>query len=118
MLLAAFRRFAVLLIGVGAGTVVLSVAVGALVGYSVGRSIAIGLYIVGSLFLLFGFFIGNRGPFRTRGDEPFGFFAPRSIRGATLEERHESINSSALLVAIGLVMIVLGLAVDPAHRLV
>lgn len=116
MLLTALRRFAVLLCGVGAGTVVLSLAVGTLAGFSVGRSIAIGFYIVGSFFLLFGFFMGNRGPFRTNG-EPFGFFAPRTIRGATLEERHESINSSALLVSIGLILIVLGLAVDPAHKL-
>ena len=116
LLLAAFRRFAVLLGGVGSATVVLSLAFGALAGYSLGRSIAIGLYIVGSLLLLFGFFIGNRGPFRPRG-ESFGFFAPRAVRGSTAEERHEAINSSAVFVSLGLVLIVLGLVSDPAHKL-
>ena len=116
MLVGALRRFAVLLGGIGAATVVVSMGLGALAGLSAGRSIAVGLYIVGSLLLLFGFFLGNRGPFRARG-ESFGFFAPRSIRGSTLEERQEAINSSALLVSIGLILIVLGLAADPAHSL-
>jgi hypothetical protein len=116
MLVGALRRFAVLLGGIGITTVILSIGVGALAGLSVGRSIAIGLYIVGSLLLLCGFFIGNRGPFRTRG-ESFGFFGPRSVRGSTLEERQEAINSSALFVSIGLILIVLGLASDPAHKL-
>jgi hypothetical protein len=116
MLVEALRRFALLLAGVGATTVVLSLGLGAAAGYSLTRSIAIGLYIVGSLLLLFGFFVGNRGPFRPRG-ESFGFFAPRSVRGSTVEERHEAINSSAVFVTLGLVLIVLGVASDPAHKL-
>ena len=119
----ALRQFGVMLGGIAVGTVLVSVAIGPLTGASVGRSIAVGLYIVGSLLLLFGFFIGNRGPWRTREDPEtgsgtgFGFFGPRAVRGSTADERHEAINSSALFVAMGLVLILLGVLSDPAHSL-
>ncbi len=119
MILAALRRFTVMLGGVGATTVVVSLALGTLLGFSVGRSIAVGLYIVGSLLLVGGFFIGNRGPLRTRGGDSgsFGPFVQKSVRTATVDERHEAINSSALLVSLGLVLVLLGMASDPAHSL-
>lgn len=50
-------------------------------------------------------------------DAGFGFFGPRELRGSTAEERHEAINSSALFVAIGLALILLGVLSDPAHSL-
>lgn len=104
--------------GVGAVTVVVSLGIGALAGFSLARSIAIGLYLVGSLLLIGGFFMGNRGPLRSTNDESsFGLFGARGLRTASVDERHEAINSSALLVTLGLVLVVLGLASDPAHTL-
>src|SRR5437660_11504288 len=116
MLAIALRRFAVMLGGIGVATIAVSLVIGPVAGLSVSRSIAVGLYIVGALLMLFGFFVGNRGPLRTKGESP-GFFGPRAVRGATVEERHEAINSSALLVSIGLILILLGALSDPAHRL-
>jgi hypothetical protein len=114
MLIAALRRFAVMLGGIGAATVAVSLAFGTLAGLSAGRSIAIGLYLVGSLLMVGGFFLGNRGPLRPRGESE-GLFGPRPVRGATTDEREEAINSSALFVSLGFVLVLLGLASDPAH---
>ena len=119
MLLAAARRFGIMLGGIGAATAVVSLAIGALAGFSLARSIAVGLYIVGSLLLIGGFFMGNRGPLRSTSSDAasFGMFSPRGLRTATVDERHEALNSSALLVTLGLVLVLLGLASDPAHSL-
>src|ERR671930_2088955 len=122
MLLAALRRLALLIVGVGVGMLVVSVLLGLLFGASVPRSIALGYYLVGCFLLLAGFFFGNRGPVRPRGDADSGggiLFRPggRRIRWATREEQGEAINYSALYVVLGLVLIVLGLAADNQHSL-
>jgi hypothetical protein len=117
MILGAFRRFALLYGGIGAFTVVLSLAFGALAGAPISRSIAIGLYLVGSLILIFGFFVGNRGPFRHADGDAGCAIIPRGIRRATLQERTEAINVSALFVVLGLGLILLGVASDSSHRL-
>lgn len=117
MILGAFRRFALMYGSVGGFTVILSLSCGALAGAPLGRSIAIGLYLVGSLILIFGFFVGNRGPFRhDHGDDGYSFI-PRGIRRATLQERSEAVNISALFVVLGLGLILLGVLSDSSHRL-
>ena len=112
----------VLIGAVGGGTVVVSIVFGLLLGASLQRSIAVGFYLVGCVLLLAGFFFGNRGPVRPRGDEDTGgglLFLPtaRRLRWATREEHEESINSSALYVVLGFVLIVLGIAADNRHAL-
>ena len=106
MWIPALRRFALLVVAVGGGTVVVSILLGLLLGASLPRSIALGYYLVGSFLLLAGFFFGNRGPVRPRGDADHGdfFMRPRGrrVRWATREEHEEAINSSALFVALGL----------------
>src|SRR3954452_4611696 len=107
------RRFAVLVGVVGVGTLVVSIAFGLLLGASVPRSIALGYYLVGSFLLLAGFFFGNRGPVRPRGDDDHGggiILRGRRVRWATRDEQAEAINYSALYVVLGLVLIFLGLA--------
>src|SRR6266566_1874953 len=114
MWIPALRRFALLVVAVGGGTVVVSIVLGLLLGASLPRSIALGYYLVGSFF-------GNRGPVRPRGDADHGdsFMRPRGrrVRWATREEHEEAINSSALFVVLGLLLIFLGLVSDNRHAL-
>jgi hypothetical protein len=121
MLVPALRRFAILLIAIGVGTVVVSILAGLLLGASLPRSIALGYYVVGCFLLLAGFFFGNRGPVRPKGDVDTGgmFMRPaaRRLRWATRDEQEESINSSAVFVLLGVVLIVLGAASDNRHAL-
>jgi hypothetical protein len=119
VLLAAARRFVVLVAGATALTVVLSLPVGLLLGSSVNRSVSLGLYLVGCFLLVGGFFYGNRGPVRLRNEEALvGLRRHRRITPANLEEQVESINSSALLVLTGLVLLALAIGIDSRHELV
>lgn len=117
MLLAAARRFVLLFAGAALGTIVVSLLIGVLAGHP-GRSMSLGLYIVGSVLLIGSFLLGNRGPFRAVfGDERrLGLFAPRGLRRASSDDRSQSIRSSVFLFAIGFGLIVLGTLLDPAHK--
>ena len=111
MLRAAARRFAFLLGAVTVGTAVLSALGGLVSGTSLDRAISVGFYLVGSFMLIAGFFIGNRGPVRPKGTGPM-LFGSRMMRWATPLEREDSLNESALFVAVGFVLILVGVAVD------
>jgi hypothetical protein len=111
MLRAAGRRFLVLLAGVAGATAALSLLAGLLGGASLNRALTVGFYLVGSFLLIAGFFIGNRGPVRPKGTGPM-LFGSRIMRWATPLEREETINESALFVALGFVLIVIGVLVD------
>ena len=76
MLLNAARRFAVILVATSVGTAAASLAIGLLIGSSVSRSLSVGFYIVGAFLLIFGFFVGNRGPVRVKGDPGFDVLVP------------------------------------------
>src|SRR6476660_820354 len=81
----AARRFIVLLVGAVLGTAILALLIGLLLGSSVSRSVSVGVYVVGAFLLSFGFFVGNRGPVRVKGDPGFGmfgFFRDRQLRWA------------------------------------
>lgn len=118
MLLAAARRFFLLLAGVAVVTVGVSLVLGAATGASVDRAVSLGLSLVGSFLLVAGFFVGNRGPVRLKESTAASFFGSRIVRLATHEEREETINSSALLVVLGIVFVVIGVVVDSRYRLV
>ena len=120
MLLAALRRFVVALAIATAATTAGASLFGALAGVSLPRAITVGFYLVGCFLGVAAFFVGNRGPARLKREEDAGFFGlggRRQIRWATAEERDEAINTSALFLAIGLALLVLGVIVDDRHRL-
>jgi len=97
--------------------VVGSLILGLLLGASLSRSIAIGFYLVGSFWLVSGFFVGNRGPVRLKSDIGAPLFGSRFVRWATPEEREETINMSAIYVLLGFVLILLGFAADTRYSL-
>jgi hypothetical protein len=124
MLVAALRRLAfvtVLAVGV---TVVLSLILGLLTGSSVNRALTLGFYLVGCFLLVVGFFVGNRGPARVKGEDtvgptvlPIPGAGARRLRWATLTEQNETINNSAVFISLGLILIALGAAIDTRHSL-
>jgi hypothetical protein len=121
-LVPALRRFAQLLVAIGVPTLVGSVLFGLLLGASLPRSIALGFYLIGSFLMIAGFFFGNRGPVRPRGasDMGIGGLLPttsRRLRWATRQESDDAINFSAVFVALGFVLILLGIASDNKHAL-
>ena len=118
MIRAALRRLTLLVVGSAIAIGLLSAAAGLLLGSSVSRSVSLGYYLSGSFLLIAGFFVGNRGPLRSK-REPGGtvFFGPRVVRPATAEEREETINNSAVFVGLGFVLILLGVLADDRYRL-
>ena len=91
-----------------------------------GRAVTLGFYLVGCLFLLAGFFLGNRGPARVRSEEDTSgasFLAVifggsgRRLRWATINEQDETINNSAVCVVLGIVLVFAGFLVDSRHAL-
>lgn len=118
MLLAGVRRLATIGAALLATTVVLSLLLGAVAGSGVARSISVGLYILGVLLLVGCFIFGVRGPLR--GVSETGETAPvigaRGYRRATADERTESTKIALLLFVLGILVIVIGSAIDPAHK--
>ena len=94
-----------------------SLIIGALLGSSLTRSLAVGYYVVGSFWLVSGFFVGNRGPVRLKSDFGAPLFGSRFVRWATPEERDETINMSAIYVVLGFVLILLGFVADTRYSL-
>jgi hypothetical protein len=117
VILGAARRLAVMYVGIGGITVLLSLAFGAISGAPLTRSIAIGLYLIGAVILIFGFFVGNRGPWRHEHGEGGFSILPRGIRRATQEERRESMSLTVLFIVLGFGLIILGVLSDSAHNL-
>ncbi len=115
---AALRRLVYLLVLAGGITFVCSLALGALVGGSVSRSVSVGFYLVGSFLTIAGFFVGNRGPVRLKRDVGVPLMGSRFVRWATPEEREESINTSAIYVVLGFALIFLGVLADTRYSLV
>jgi hypothetical protein len=121
MWIPALRRFAILLVAIGGGTVIVSTLLGLLLGDSLPASIAIGYYLMGCFLLVGGFFFGNLGPVRPEGHatDPAAMFrfGSRRLRWATREEHEETINTSAVFVSLGFVLIFLGAISDDRHHL-
>jgi uncharacterized membrane protein len=119
---AAARRIVVLF---GSAVVVIGLVsglIGLAFGSSVWRSAATGLYLVGCFLIVLGVFAGVRGPLRPAGSEEegdalgsllgVGIFS-KGARTATSEERADARATAWLFLAMGLTMIVAGIALDP-----
>ena len=121
MLVAALRRFAVLLVLLSALTAAAALLLGLAFGAPAARSVSLGFYVVGAFLLVVGFFMGNRGPVRLKGEPGaeglWGFGSGRRVRWATPDEREEAINLSAVFVGLGLVLILVGVAADSRYSL-
>jgi hypothetical protein len=121
LLAAALRRFVILFAGVAGGTALVAAGFGTLLGAGLSRSVSIGFYGVGSFLLIAGFFVGNRGPVRVRGEPGFGLFGmfkDRRIRWASGSEQVESLSLSFVFVVLGVLLIVLGVVTDTRYKLV
>jgi hypothetical protein len=114
---AAARRFGLMFVSLASGSALLGLLLGLAAGQGALRSVSLGWYIAGSALLLGGFFVGNRGPTRPQGEGWMPFGLRRWVRWATPEEQQESISLSALLIVLGLLLILLGVIVDPHQRL-
>jgi uncharacterized membrane protein len=119
MIRAGLARVARLFLALAVGSGAIALVVGLLLGADAGRAVALGWYLMGIFLLLVGFVASSRGPTRSSDS---GSWSPisltgRSLRWATRSEQEESLNLSAVLVVLGFVLIVLGVAVDPRHPL-
>ena len=121
MLLAAARRFALLLAAVAGVTAGIAILGALAVDASAGAAVPRGLYVVGCFLLLAGVFSGIRGPVRPKGGDEgrdsvgglfgIGIFA-HGIRTASPDERRDARATSWLFFSLGLALIVLGVATD------
>ncbi len=109
-------RFLALIAGACLLVGVTSVPLGLATGTALQRSVSLGFYILGGFVGVLGLLAGNRGPFR-RVDEDAPLSFGRRLRRATLDELLETINLSVVMVAIGIVLLAIGVAIDDRYRL-
>ena len=117
LLAAGLRRFLIILFGLAALTTVVSLLLAQLLDASSNRVISIGFDVVGVFLLVAGFFVGNRGPVRLKGQESAPLVGQRRMRWASPREREETLNDSAFFISVGIVMVVIGLAIDSRYPL-
>jgi type IV secretory pathway protease TraF len=122
LLLAALRRLLILVAVVATITAAVSLLLGVLVGASAERSMALGFYAIGCFLMLAGFFVGNRGPARVKSESagsgilPFFMFGgQRNLRWASLGEQTEAMNNSAVFITLGVILVLMGVALDTRH---
>jgi len=123
----AARRIGGIVAGIVAITLIGALIVGLALDVDLERAISTGLYLIGSFFLVLGFFAGVRGPVRPRSTEEergdsgqvFGVgIAGRGARTATSEERQDARGTSWLFIFLGAALILAGIIVDGRATLV
>lgn len=117
-MVAGLRRLALMFLTVAAASALLGLVVGAVLGSPLGRAVSVGLDLGGALLLVAGFFAGTRGPLRFGGGAGVPVLGAARISWLKPDERGERLNLSAVLIVLGLLVIVLGLASDTHVRLV
>jgi hypothetical protein len=113
------RRVLIIFGALAAAAVAISVLIALASHGDVEHAISVAFYVTGAAVLVGCFVVGARGPIRPEwGDDRRGSaFLPRGVRKASAEERIEGRKLSVFLFALGLVFVILGTAIDPAHRL-
>ena len=103
-------------------TAAVAALIGVLIGASLDRSLVLGFYLGGCFLMVAGFFVGNRGPARVKSESdtrasPMGMLmgGGRNLRWATLGEQNETINNSAVFIAVGLILVAIGILFDSRH---
>jgi hypothetical protein len=122
MLVAGLRRFAALVLLLAALAAVVGLLAALALHTPLRRALSVTFYAIGGLLLASGFFHGIRPPIRIDDESGipsmFGILLTRGrLRTASLDERHEALSSSALLVVLGVVMLLVGGLLDPIHHL-
>jgi len=115
---AAARRFGLIAGSIVGGTAALALLLGLAFGSTVSRSLSVGWYSVGSVLLISGFFVGNRGPARPEGEGWGTFSLNRWVRWATPDEQRDALSLSAILVILGFLLIALGVLADTRYKIV
>jgi hypothetical protein len=112
VLVAGLRRFFTVLGAAAAVIGSFSFLAGLMAGADLSRSLALGYYLAGSILLIGGFFVGNRGPVRAKRNQPIPLLGTRFVRWATPDELDEAINTSAVYVSLGFALILVGVLAD------
>jgi len=125
---AGLRRLLVAFLVVLGGVAAISATLGALAGSRISHALATGYYVVGVGALIICFALGIRGPTRAEpSDDPeayrpsaFGVFGGhvgrRPRRKATPEEQREARLGSLGMFVFGVLLVLLGAAIDPTRR--
>jgi len=123
---AAARRIVVLFGSAVVAIGLVSGLIGLALGSSFWRASATGLYLVGCFLIVLGVFAGVRGPLRPAGSEEegdalgsllgVGIFS-KGARSATSDERADARATAWLFLAMGVTMILVGIALDPRTKL-
>jgi hypothetical protein len=109
----------VLLGAASAFILVVTVPIGAFTSVGLDRAVSLGFYGLGAFLVVLGFVSGSRGPLRPDDDFTHDTVLRRErrLRRATLDERHEAMNSAAVIIGIGLALLALGVIIDSRYTL-
>ena len=113
----AFVRLLKLVLGLVVVTALLSLAVGGLLGADPLRPSASGFHLAGRSMRGVGCLRAPGAPARRGADASPLPFAARRVRWATKDEHLEAMNSSAVFVVLGFVLILIGVFADTRHQL-
>ena len=118
MLRQAARRILLIYGIVLGGTIALALLFALAAGTDAERAVAVGLYLAGAAFLVGCFVVGARGPLRgvSQEGDTVPLVGAHGVRRATGDERLDATKTAIMLFVLGLSLVVIASAFDPAHR--
>ena len=109
-----------MLLGAASAFILLvTVPVGLFTSVRLDRAVSLGFYGLGAFLVILGFISGSRGPLRPADafTHDTALRRERRLRRATLDERHEAMNSAGVIIGIGLALLALGVIIDSRYTL-
>ena len=102
-----------------ASILVVTVPIGLFTSAGLDRAVSLGFYGLGAFLVLIGFLGGSRGPFRSDNDyaHDSALRRERRLRRATRDELYDAMNGAAVVIAIGVVLVALGVIIDSRYTL-